>query len=268
MSFTFPRVSRLLKCLRVSAILALLTGSASLVEARPHWEEVSAEDLAATESKSSPGADSEIIFSRHILDNSETATWTENHIQAKIYTQKGVEDAAIFSITFSKDYRASGIAARAIKPDGTSVELSAKDFRETTVYKRGGFEFKRTSFTFPNLQPGDLVEYRWVEHVIDAYFSRYTFVCQAEVPTREYSFNVEGSRTDFDLMWFNCPAVEREPKGKKIVIRNLPAFVEEPMMPPENEFRGWITIIFSHPYMRFYKNDSAWQMLGQNLAGC
>jgi hypothetical protein len=37
-------------------------------------------------------------------------------------------------------------------------------------------------------------------------------------------------------------------------------------MPPEKEFRSWILLVFSHPYLRFYDNTGAWNMLGEYLA--
>jgi hypothetical protein len=259
-------VSRFRRHTQLALMVSLVWSIIPEVAARIKWADISPEDLAATESKSSPGSDSEILFSRHLLDNSPSSTWTENHVQAKIYTPKGVELASIFNINYSKDYRVTNIAARLVKPDGRSSELTKQDFRETTLYKQGGYEFKRVSFAFPNLQPGDVIEYSWTEAIVDSFLSRYDFFCQAEVPTREYLLEVEGSRTDFDVMWFNCKPEKRDPKSHRIVFKNLPPFVEEPLMPPETEFRGWITILFSHPYMRFYKNDSAWKMIGDSLA--
>jgi hypothetical protein len=37
-------------------------------------------------------------------------------------------------------------------------------------------------------------------------------------------------------------------------------------MPPEKEFRSWILLVFSHPYLRFYDNAGAWNMIGEYLA--
>jgi hypothetical protein len=241
-------VSRFRRNTQLALMVSLVWSIIPEVAARIKWADISPEDLAATESKSSPGSDSEILFSRHLLDNSPSSTWTENHVQAKIYTPKGVELASIFNINYSKDYRVTNIAARLVKPDGRSSELTKQDFRETTLYKQGGYEFKRVSFAFPNLQPGDVIEYSWTEAIVDSFLSRYDFFCQAEVPTREYLLEVEGSRTDFDVMWFNCKPEKRDPKSHRIVFKNLPPFVEEPLMPPETEFRGWITILFSHPW--------------------
>ncbi len=254
----------------IASLVALWALAAAIplsLTAAVKWADVAPADLAATTSLTAPDADSEIIFSRHTLDSNHRSTWLKSHIQAKIYTEKGVELASLFTIDHEKKYKISNIAARVIKPDGTFVELSKNDFRETTLAKkRGGFIIERTAFVFPGLQPGDLIEYRWEQDIPDDYFNTLQLYCQAEVPTREYVLSLADTRTDSNVEFFNCPTAERVPKKKEVVIRNLPAWVAEPAMPAESEYRGWILVLFSHPFMRYYKEaGSAWDLLGKHL---
>lgn len=253
--------------LKLTILLPLvLTVSAAF--ARPaKWTPVSPAELAATDSPSVPGSDFEVIFNHQRLDSDSLNTWIDHHIQAKIYTEAGVERSTIFSIEYDKHYKIWGVAARVVRSDGSSVELTKADFRESSAMKGNGWEIKRTAFAFPNLRPGDVVEYQWSQSVPDSYFNYLTTFCQhAGAATREYVFEVVNSRTDFNVSWFNCASVEYKKGSKRMVIRNLPPFVEEPMMPPQTEFRSWLLLVFSHPYLRFYENEAAWKAIGDYLA--
>lgn len=255
-------------CLKFLLVVSITIGGSNPLRAeKSRWIPVSPADLNATSSQSAPGSDIEILFNHQKVDSDMYKTWVEHHIQAKIYSDAGVERSAIFAIEYNKEYRIWDVAARVVKPDGTSTELGKADLKESTAIKGRGWEVKRTAFAFPKLQPGDVVEYRWDQSVPDSYFNYLTTYCQHPGgSTREYTFEVTSTRQDFNLSWYNCQSVEQNPKSRKITIRNLPPFIEEPLMPPEKEFRSWILLVFSHPYLRFYDNNGAWNMIGEYLA--
>lgn len=247
-----------------SILLLLLAAAAPSLLAKGDWADPDPADLAATASKDFPEADLEILFFHQNIDTSRGYTWNENHVQAKIYSAKGIERMSIFAIEHNTGFRARQLAGRLVKPDGTSFELAKDDFHETTVVKKGGAEILRTTFAFPNVQPGDIIEYRWHQPMPALFGSYHRFFCQAEVPTREYTFTVAAASSDFQVTWYNCWNVER--KDRQVVIRNLPPFVEEPYMPAETGFRGWIMILFDHPFLRYYGNNDSWDLIGNYLA--
>jgi len=188
---------------------------------------------------------------------------TENYVRAKIYTKKGVENGSILAFDHGTGSDLSGLAARVVKPNGTVVELTKNDFHDSVLWKRGDVQMSRTSFAFPNLQPGDVVEYRWRQEVPQWLFNYYRFYCQAEkVFTREYSFEVKSANVDYTIIWENCPTAESKPGSNKVVIRNLPPFVKESFMPPEAQFRGCVTMIYTHPWMRLLGFDADWELIG------
>lgn len=227
--------------------------------AKPRWTPVDPADLAATECAAAPGTDTEIIFSRHVLSGDST----QNHIRAKIYTRKGVENLSLLSIDHGTGSEISDLAARLVKVNGATVELTKADFHESVRWKQGSSKGKRTSFALPNIEPGDVIEYSWNQEVPLLLFGYHRVFCQAEnVFTREYTFEAKSTQMDFNVIWSNCPTAEHDPKSKKVVIRNLPPFVAEPFMPPEADLRGSITIIFTHPLMRFFGLSADWDMLG------
>jgi hypothetical protein len=252
-------------CSRIIAVFLAAITVISSAEAKFTWEKVAPADLAAVSSASAPGSDLEILFSRHRMDSDSSSTYVAHHIQAKIYTKKGVERTSLFSIEYEKKQKIWNTMARVVKPDGSSVELTKADYHENTVLKTGGYEIQRTTFAFPNVQPGDVLEYRWNAEISGDY-GYYKQYCQAEdVATREFSLDVVSARQDFTVGWYNCEGVEFKPKTHKVVIRNLPPFVPEPLMPADTEFRGWVVILFSSPYERLYTNEDAWQSIGDYI---
>ncbi|MEO6004819.1 MAG: DUF3857 domain-containing protein [Opitutus sp.] len=236
------------------------------LEAKFNWGKVDPVDLAATASKSAPGADLEILFSHHRMHANSFATSTEHHNQAKVYTPKGVERSSVFAVEHEKSRQLSEVRARVVKPDGSFVELTKAEFHETTSVRSGGFELLRTTFSFPNVQPGDILEYRWDEQIDDSTGYYIQFCQAAEVPTREFEFEIDGAKSDFVLSWYNCPTAVRDPKLRKVTIRNLPPFITEPLIPTETEFRSWLMIQFTSPDMRWYSKDDAWREIGEYFA--
>ncbi len=247
-------------------LLAIVLGWTCLAGAKEKWDDVSPADLAAKDSASAPGASMEILFSRHYLDGNDISTYLGNYVRAKIYTQKGVEDMKVLGIEARREYKVSQIQARVVRVDGSSVELTKSDFHETIIAKTGQFDIRRLAFAFPNVQPGDIVEYRWIEGIDSTLYSRMEFFCQEEeVPVREYEFELRGASRGCNVEWFHCPPEER--KGNKIVFHNVPAFHPEPMMPTQYEYRGWIYISFpSRFFQQFFTKESAWPEIGDYWA--
>ncbi len=252
------------------AAALLLAASAS---ARS-WEPIAPADLAATESKSAPGADLEYLLVHFTLNGADNANafsseggtlWLEHHVRAKIYTQKGCDRRSLFKFGYNPRTPVREIAARVVKPDGSEVEVGKKDIFETTTFKKGGTEERVVSFALPNLSPGDVVEFRYVRVLAHSDYSYLTFDCQQEEPVREFTFNVLRALSDWNALWFNLKDAETKP-GRSVTFRNLPAFRPENDMPAERDFRGWMVCVFSHPYFRQHSADDVWQDIGSYYA--
>lgn len=228
------------------------------------WSSVDPADLAATESATNPGADAEILLSEHEISQTSSETRSNDHIRAKVYTRKGVEDKAKFTLEFPDNCRIRTPDARVVKPDGTSVELKKSDIFETVVAKVGGEKVKQVAFAFPDLAPGDIVEYRWTTYLNGDNLGQWAY-SQGLIPVREYRFSVGSMINAGTVAWLNTPNATQRASLQSIEVtaRNLPAFEEEEYMPPDREFRGWIFLTRNFPP---YTPKDTWEIISSYWA--
>ena len=247
----------------IGVFVFLLAGPG--IAAKPKWDPIDPTDLAAKDSKSSPGADAEILFSRDALDTEGYELIIRSYIRAKIYTPKGVEERGKLNIEGDYGSEVGGVASRVIKADGTVIELKKADFMESTVVKWGFEKAKQVAFAFPNLAPGDIVEFQWERRMSEiwAFWQSHGSFCQMPVPVREYTFSVDRYPTDYQILWENCPGAElkrTKAGGNLVAVRNLPPFEAEADMPPEHDFRAWIIVV---PNDGSHGTDEQWQRVSE-----
>ncbi|MBK9991147.1 MAG: DUF3857 and transglutaminase domain-containing protein [Verrucomicrobia bacterium] len=240
----------------------------------PKWDPVDPADLAAKDSVGFPGTDVEILRSTHELNERVPEVIaggtafkdlplvfeTSNFVRAKIYTAKGVQDQGKLRVRYLSSSRLKNTEARVVKPDGTSTNLKKADIVENILTKdEDGGSWKQITFVFPGLEPGDVVEYRWIELIEEEIWLKH-YYCQEVVPTREYRFTIAAMTRPGSVGWLNCPkATTSDKNGFTVVFRDQPAFEEEEHMPPPRELRGWIYVAKSFPM--YSKDAEVWELL-------
>ncbi len=251
----------LVRILNLVTILALAVCAAQAAR----WEAVDPEVLRMTDSAVKPGIDMEILQSHHMIEEEvgvvgDDDVITSRFVRAKIYTQKGVDDQGKLSIDCDTDERVDQLQGRVVKPDGTSLELKKSDIFETAIARRPWEKARRYSFVFPDLAPGDVVEYRWQVRKTGGRWGHW-FYCQERVPVHEYKFTVGSLANKGRVMWFNCPEVERR-SGSDLVLtmHDLPAFEPEDYMPGQREYRAWILIGRS---FTAYDEEDLWETMSR-----
>lgn len=226
------------------------------------WDPVAREDLELKDSVRNPGSDTEFLFWRVSLRVPFlSGLETQSYVRAKIYTRQGVENAGQLSFEVTRGEKLKSIAARVLKVDGTKIELQPADFIESELAKIGDFKVKRTAFAFPNLAPGDIVEYRWTIEKRGTDGDGW-FFCQQPSPVREYVLEFASPKKPLLASWYNITRAEHTRVGDiglRVVARNLPAYVEEPLQPPELDSRGWIRLEDS-------RLTRDWHLLGRAIS--
>ena len=242
----------------------IFAGLPAVVSAKEKWESIPAEDMAATECKAYPGSNAEVLIEKQVLATSANDQVARHFRRIKIYSPQGAKTTDIFKIDYPTDQKVWDVGARLTKPNGSVMEFPQKEFTESLAVKVGSSKVKRLTLAIPDLGAGDILEMKWSE-TVDSEVSTYRWwYFQDTIPVRHFVFQVEGTQRDYRLFSFNLPNTATTPaKGKAtgLEIDNIPPFVEEPLMPPERDVRGWFVLMYTDAYLRWFTKDDIWKEL-------
>ncbi|MCU1290587.1 MAG: Transglutaminase protein [Acidobacteria bacterium] len=211
------------------------------------WRPVSPKEAAMKTSIVEPDADAEAIFWETRIDDSSSDELARNHyVRVKIFTERGREKYSKFDIPFSRGIKIKDIAARVIKADGTITEITNKDIFEREIIKAGKVKIKAKSFAIPNIEPGVIVEYRYREVIDGAGATGMELPFQKDIPVQSLTYYYKPynkKEPSYQSYNFTDTKFVKDEKGYYLAKReNVPAFKEEPRMPPEDMVRPWIKL--------------------------
>jgi hypothetical protein len=219
------------------------------------WKPVETEQLSSKTPSVEKDADAEGLFWEvRVSDSDDGYRYTRtlwHYIRIKIFTDRGVESQSKVDLYMLPSVRISDIAARTIKPDGKIVELKKEDVFERTIVKSGGLKLKAKSFAMPAVERGAIIEYKWRE-TRDKDLARYIRVdWQRDIPIRLVKYYVKpvyipGMVMRGQTFHGQNSEFKRESDGLySTTMANVPAFHEEPQMPPEYEVRSWMLVYYT-----------------------
>lgn len=218
----------------------------------PSWRPVTPSELQMNAPTVQADADAEAIFWEVWLDDKkESSIYYDHYVRVKIFTARGQERFSKFDIPFVKGKKIENIAARVIKPDGTTVDLNPRDILEREIIKAGRIKVRAKSFAIPGIEPGVIVEYRYRETYKDSWANGIRLVFQHDIPMQKIVFHVRPQK-GYSLIprFFNMPPTpfveDPTDKGFQMVSQtNVPAYKVEPHMPPEDEVRRWAFLSYT-----------------------
>lgn len=222
-------------------------GSLSVAASGEDWRPIEAADLALKEAVVEPHADAEAIFwDIRIDDGGDNSLVLNHYVRIKIFTERGRDQHSKVDIPYFSGTKVQDIAARTIKPDGTIVELAKNDIVEKMVVKISGFKLKTKTFAFPGIEPGAIIEYKWKEIIFGASAQDMRLQFQLDIPVQSITYRIKPLRQKFfDVKAFNMPKFQfhSEKNGfQATTVTRMPAFHEEPLMPPEDSVRAWAMV--------------------------
>jgi hypothetical protein len=195
-------------------------------------------------------ADAEAIFWEVRLDDKKQGFLAYDHyVRVKVFTERGREKFSKHDIFFAKGKKVKNIAARVVKADGSIIELKPQDVFEREVVKGDGIKVKAISFAIAGVEPGVIVEYRYREEFKADSLSGERLVFQRDIPIRNISYYLRpfpGNKLRTEN--FNIPSevtLDKAPEGFFVArMTDVPAFKEEPRMPPADVVRPWILLYY------------------------
>ncbi|CAN5368837.1 hypothetical protein BH20ACI2_BH20ACI2_17630 [soil metagenome] len=211
------------------------------------WKPVTPQELQLTEPKVEAGADAEAIFWETRIDDSSSNDLSLKHyVRVKVFTERGRDKYSKFDVPFTKGTKIKDLAARVIRPDGSIVDIGKNDIFEREIIRTSGIKVKAKSFAVPNIEPGVLVEYRYSESVKGAGAMGMRLQFERDVPVQNLSYYYKpynGREPGFQSYNLTGTKFEKDKSGYWLAARqNVPAFKEEPFMPPDDMVRAWMLI--------------------------
>jgi hypothetical protein len=237
------------------------------------WRPVDKYELSQKEPKVDSSADAEIIFwdvrIEDRLQGSDLSLALNHYIRIKIFTERGKEEYSTVEIPRYGKRSISEVAGRTIKADGSDIEVKKDAIFDRELIKTKGFKVSGKTFALPNVEVGDIIEYRYRETRDNEIASHMRLYFQREIPIWNVTYHLKplnlpwlpyGMRT----MAFQCdlPPFRQEPNGFfGTSMNNVPAFKEEPYMPPEDQLRSWVLIYYEED--RKIDAEKYWKAIGK-----
>ena len=237
------------------------------------WRPVDPADLALKAPVVEKDADAEAIFWEvRLSDDVESGsprTVLRHYVRIKVFSERGRESQSKIDIPFLSNWKIQDIAARTIKPDGSIVVVKKEDVLERTIVKSNGRKIKAKSFAMPGVEPGAIIEYRWKEMRTDQLANYIRLYFQRDVPVQLVKYYIKplslpGFEYGMRAQTFNgsaSPFVKEKDGFYSVSMSKVPAFHEEPRMPPEDSVRPWMLIYYSKETR--LEGEKYWQDYGK-----
>jgi transglutaminase-like putative cysteine protease len=232
------------------------------------WLPISAEDLKLTGEPLAPAAPAILLYRQ--VDRDDNGPSETNYVRIKILTEEGRKFADVEIPFDKKSENIRSIRARTIEPDGSIVNFGGTLYEKPIVQARGVKLLAKT-FTLPGVQVGSIVEYRYTRDLAYGYVFNSHWILSDELFTRYAKFSLDPYRRfTLSYSWpVGLPEGTAAPKNEHGKIRlethNVPAFVTEEYMPPENELKYRVDFIYQSDSDVQPEKDSAayWKKYGK-----
>ena len=224
----------------LTALLALIL-TTPLASGRDaiQWPPIEPEELALEENPAAPGSSAMIMMKLDIRDDAKGVR--EIYYRIKIFKDSGREYGDI-DIPYEGSEKVTDIAARTIRPDGRVIEFKGAIY-DKTLFKSRKERIRAKSFTLPEVQAGSIIEYQYRKKVgkqsepVGTWFVQEPlFVRRAHLSLkpRLKMWRVVGRRIPNDRLGsYNG----RYDTAMNVMLRDLPAFEPDVLMPPEEQLK-------------------------------
>jgi hypothetical protein len=211
------------------------------------WAPILSEELKMTAEPRAPGAPAIMLYRQ--VDRDDNDSIEDNYVRIKILTEEGRKFADV-EIPFDKktEYIRS-IQARTIRPDGSVVNFDGTVY-DKPIVKAKGVKLLAKTFTTPGVQVGSIIEYRYRHGFESNFVFDSRWVLSQELFTKRAKFSLDPYRQfGMHCSWpAGLPPGTPEPKEKggkiRLEAQDIPAFVPEEYMPPENELKYQVDFIY------------------------
>jgi hypothetical protein len=251
---------------RLGALAALLSLALTMPARAEEWQPVSPEELQMKSEPKAPKAAAIYLYRQ--VDRDDSAYTESIYSRIKILTDEGRKYANIEIPYFERSERIRGLEARVIHPDGRIVEFDGTVYEKPLLKARGVKKMSK-SFTLPGVEVGTIIEYRYRRLLPQGWIYNSRWLLSDDLFTRRAAFSLRPANNWF-LRWswpLGLPPETNEPTRENGVIRletrNVPAFVSEEYMPPEEMMKYRVQFIYEDGNSSQKEADAYWKAFGK-----
>jgi hypothetical protein len=239
-------MSNFLRAITLLASIAVsLPLSAASYLRNQEFKEATPEELALKSIPNAPGAHAAILLWTDFQD--DVASAHSEYFRIKIFDEEGKKNADI-EIPYIRNYSGvRDIKARTIRPDGTIVPFEGKVF-DKLIVKSKSVRVMAKTFTLPDVQPGSIIEYRYVTTWPATSLFSTRWVLQRDLPIVKANLTLKPYSDGGFAMYFLHVGVEKLPQWMRdhyeLEVNNVPPFEKEEFALPEAELKPRVEFFY------------------------
>ncbi len=244
-----------------SVLTVVLPAGPGPASSATKWDPIDPSELASMTPIVQKGADAEALAWDVAIEDDAPfgvpVSVRSHHLRIKIYTDRGRDQQSRVNLLTGGLVSIGKVEGRSVRRDGSFVELKQADIFERTLLKVGGVNVKATSFALPAVETGGIVEYRWRETYDSARSQNLRLPLSRNIPVQRVTYRIlplkfravakmrAGSFRARSFHANDTLKVEQENDRAMVVMRNVPADIDEPHAPPAWDIRPWILIYYA-----------------------
>jgi hypothetical protein len=248
--------------------LVVAFGAVSAASAADEWLPITPEDLQMKSDPKAPAAPAVYLYRQ--VDRDDNTPDEEIYARIKVLTEEGRKYANV-EIPYLKERESiRALHARTIRPDGTVIPFDGEVFEKSLLRARG-VRFLAKTFTLPNVEVGSIIEYRFRRMLASGVVFDSRWLLSQDLFTRHAKFSLR-PYSGFALRWswpMGLPEGTEAPTSERNVIRletrNVPAFVTEEYMPPEDVIKYRVEFIYDTDPTPEKDSTKFWKAYGKTL---
>jgi hypothetical protein len=233
---------------RLVALAGLLSLALAVSARAEDWQPVTPEELQLKREAKAPNAAAIYLYRQ--VDRDDFNSQESVYSRIKILTEEGRKYANIEIPYFHGASSIRGLEARVIRTDGSISEFEGTVYDKPLVKARG-VRMMAKSFTLPNVEIGSIVEYRYRRSLPAGWVFDSRWLLSDELFTRRGVFSLRPA-AGLMLRWswpLGLPPDTAPPEQQRggvirLETRDVPAFVAEEYMPPEDLMKYRVEFVY------------------------
>ncbi|HMD30042.1 MAG TPA: DUF3857 domain-containing protein [Steroidobacteraceae bacterium] len=262
----------LCRSLVTALLLAVAMFAAALPARAADWLPISPEELKVTSEPKAPAAAAIYLYRQ--VDRDDNGPSEASYERIKILTEEGRQYANIEIPYYGGPESVRAVEARTIHPDGSIVKFEGTIF-DKSVAAKAGVKLMAKTFTLPDVQVGSIIEYRYRLELRSGYVFDSHWMLSQDLFTQHAKFSLNPYR-GFTLRYSwpqGLPPDTETPSQQRngmirLETRDVPAFVTEEYMPPENQLKYRVDFIYEDGVLHAEKDPEVfWQKFAKGKFG-